>query len=187
MIEVCRDRLTLRGRNIYFAEWPMQRGLAMVESTNRERKSSKMTTVSRPHAPVAPNAMLGSTRRCVYMFDNNLRSRPAVLDLRLRIKQSHPVYSLAFGSGAAALASLFKVTLPFALPSPKNMTSTVKSSLCISVMFGQCLGIRTPTYTVLRKDLAGSTMRSAGLDLTHRGRSAQDGLPRSCLQRQTSR
>ena len=39
------------------------------------------------------------------------------------------IYNLAFGSEAEALASLFSVTLPLAVPSPKKMTSTVRSSL----------------------------------------------------------
>ena len=39
------------------------------------------------------------------------------------------IYSFAFGSDAGALASLFSVTEPFELPSPKKMTSTVRSSL----------------------------------------------------------
>jgi hypothetical protein len=110
-----------------------------------------------------------------------------VPDLTLQIEKAHAIYSLAFGSGAAALASLFKVTLPLALPSPKNMTSTVKSSLRKSVMSSNVLNVRRPTCTVLRKDSAESTMRSAGLDPIHRGHSAQDGLPRFCLQPQTSR
>lgn len=38
-------------------------------------------------------------------------------------------YSLALTSGPGALASLFSVTFPVTGPSPKKMTSTVKSSL----------------------------------------------------------
>jgi len=39
------------------------------------------------------------------------------------------LYNLALASGSAALASLFKVTFPVLAPSPKKITSTVKSSL----------------------------------------------------------
>lgn len=37
-------------------------------------------------------------------------------------------YGLDLTSGSAALASWFRVTLPVLAPSPKKMTSTVKSS-----------------------------------------------------------
>jgi hypothetical protein len=44
------------------------------------------------------------------------------MDEKIRLS----AYNLACGS---ALASLFKTTFPSAAPSPKKMTSTVKSSL----------------------------------------------------------
>jgi len=61
-------------------------------------------------------------------------------------------HNFAFGSGVAALASLFKVTLPLALPSPKKMTSTVKSSL--SYVSPQKSLLRSVRHTciVLRMD-----------------------------------
>lgn len=64
-------------------------------------------------------------------------------------------HSLAFGSGAAALASLFRMTLPFELPSPKKMTSTVRSSLRKVSIVQKCTTLGFNTCSAARKDLEG--------------------------------
>jgi hypothetical protein len=64
------------------------------------------------------------------------------------------IYNFGFGSAAAALASLLSVTLPFALPSPKKMTSTVKSSLVhVSQSWTSCVSVNR-TCIASRKDSA---------------------------------
>lgn len=67
------------------------------------------------------------------------------------------IYSLALGSGAAALASLLSVTLPLELPSPKKMTSTVRSSLweLVRSKVRKDRQRQRLTCIVLRRDSAG--------------------------------
>lgn len=78
--------------------------------------------------------------------------------------QVRRTYSFALTSGDGALASLFRVTLPVLLPSPKKITSTVKSSLI--TMSKMDVGNRAVlTCSALKRGLEELTAQRAGLGL----------------------
>lgn len=93
----------------------------------------------------------------------------AVLDMpRMHVfcrlpKQGHwrnrKNHNLGLTSGAGALASLFSVTEPLAVPSPKKMTSTVRSSLVSVSWWGSIWrgggGMGGRTCSVWRRGWAG--------------------------------
>jgi hypothetical protein len=69
-------------------------------------------------------------------------------------------YNFGLISGAGALASRFSVTLPLATPSPKKMTSTVRSSLSNQSALYSMLTQPRPTYLYRLENGLGSVRRA---------------------------
>jgi hypothetical protein len=92
-------------------------------------------------------------------------------------------HNLGLAPRAAALASVFIVTLPSPFSSPKKMTSTVKSSLaCQPTSQGESIA---HTCTCVRAGWEASAAHKAGPNPSRLKRSGQDASPHSCLPPQT--